>query len=266
MESADPWTVLNVVPGDKTGEDATSTEFGYTVDGPSAGKDGCFRLTHVPSSTGTWSNTAIFQAVKIKANTNYIFSAAFKNIDNLTGGWAEFQYTTTMPAGGGADWIGDVTLANFMDPTWGSLCTEGTYDVLAKDACETATGEEIIIMEAGTDGEEITIYIGVKIGDDGNSAALEFLIDEFSLIESQIPVSIREFGFKKSLKIYPNPASNKINIENVDSEEIHIYNLLGKRIYSTIATSDLVTIDISSFKTGIYILQAGATTSKFIKK
>ena len=265
MESGDAWTVLNVVPADKTGEDAT-VEFGYSEDRPGAGKDGCLKLTHAPGGSGTWSNTAIFQAVKIKTNTRYVLSAAFKNIDNFKGAWAEFQYSTWKPVGGGQDWTGDgvVTLANFMDPGWGSACAANTYDVLIKDACETANGEDLIVYVEGVEGEEITIYIGVKIGDNGNADALEFLIDEFSLVE-EVTTSINEFEFEEALKVYPNPASNKIRIENAMSNEIQIYNMLGRLVYSKIVNNSIEEIDISTYKSGIYIVRSGSVTTKFIK-
>jgi len=58
------------------------------------------------------------------------------------------------------------------------------------------------------------------------------------------------------LKIYPNPAKNNIQIQNFNfnSGEIRIFNVLGKQvIYQTKNLNK--TIDISSLKSGIYIVK-----------
>ncbi|MFC1731955.1 T9SS type A sorting domain-containing protein [candidate division KSB1 bacterium] len=59
-------------------------------------------------------------------------------------------------------------------------------------------------------------------------------------------------------KIYPNPASDKLNItfNQLDYENavVSIVNLLGERIYSSHINDKYFTIDVSGFSDGIYLI------------
>jgi hypothetical protein len=72
------------------------------------------------------------------------------------------------------------------------------------------------------------------------------------------------------LKIYPNPASEILNLEskNNQSISIEIHNLLGELCLSKSITFGRNTIDISHLKQGIYLIhfnQAIYKSIKFIK-
>lgn len=74
----------------------------------------------------------------------------------------------------------------------------------------------------------------------------------------------------EEFKVYPNPASNILNIEfsNSNKTEIEIYNILGKRVFTKIINQSQ-SINIESLITGIYILkitQGKATVSKKLIK
>ncbi|MEM5565313.1 aryl-sulfate sulfotransferase [Psychroserpens sp. AS72] len=71
-----------------------------------------------------------------------------------------------------------------------------------------------------------------------------------------------------NLNIYPNPASNYININSREAiDKIELYSILGQKVIEVKHNS---TIDISAFKTGIYFVKiyAGDRTisKKIIKK
>lgn len=70
---------------------------------------------------------------------------------------------------------------------------------------------------------------------------------------------------KNTLKIYPNPADNHINVHNIgEFNTINIYNISGRKVLSVLP--DIKTIDVSSLNPGLYILESGNTFSKFLKK
>ena len=58
------------------------------------------------------------------------------------------------------------------------------------------------------------------------------------------------------IDFYPNPAKNKIHFSNIDatSSEIRIFNILGKQVFHQAKLASK-TIDISSFKSGIYFVK-----------
>ncbi|TVR69462.1 MAG: T9SS C-terminal target domain-containing protein [Marinilabiliales bacterium] len=77
------------------------------------------------------------------------------------------------------------------------------------------------------------------------------------------------------IRIYPNPASNAINVDLTmhgnDSHDIDIYSLSGQKIRTINNATGLLTIDISSLSGGVYILvltreNKEIETSLFIKK
>ena len=76
------------------------------------------------------------------------------------------------------------------------------------------------------------------------------------------------------ISIYPNPANNTINIENlytdatIKNKEITIVDVLGKTVIRSVATNVIHTIDISMLNKGLYFIQINnqTITHKFIKE
>lgn len=66
------------------------------------------------------------------------------------------------------------------------------------------------------------------------------------------------------LSIYPNPASEVINIQtNLELTKIELFDVLGKRVLNTGATNQL---NIEGYKAGIYFLKVHTTSGKITKK
>ena len=67
-----------------------------------------------------------------------------------------------------------------------------------------------------------------------------------------------------TIKIYPNPANNKIIIDASDVFDVKLFDVLGKQITSTKENQ----IDVSNFNDGVYFIQVqtkqNATTQKII--
>jgi hypothetical protein len=68
-----------------------------------------------------------------------------------------------------------------------------------------------------------------------------------------------------TIKIYPNPAKDILYISSnsIDIKEIEIYNYLGQEVYNSIFKSS---IDVSNFKTGVYVLKVSTLESSFLRK
>lgn len=67
--------------------------------------------------------------------------------------------------------------------------------------------------------------------------------------------------------IYPNPASEILNINNVSNSQIEIYNIVGSLVYSAKSLTETTSVDVSSFTPGTYIIKVTngteVTTNKF---
>ncbi|MFK8061357.1 MAG: T9SS type A sorting domain-containing protein [Polaribacter sp.] len=94
-------------------------------------------------------------------------------------------------------------------------------------------------------------------------------MDNASMVEQTTASveNLKQFSFKS----YPNPVNNSLNItakETIDN--VAIYNLLGKEVFSKAVNSNKTTIDTSTLSKGIYILKSTINgisgSSKFIKE
>lgn len=86
------------------------------------------------------------------------------------------------------------------------------------------------------------------------------LINALALID-QITSVLELPHNNKTFKIFPNPASDFIFVEKIQSEKIKIFDFTGKLIIETTENK----IDISKFATGIYIIKSINGTGRFIK-
>ena len=73
-----------------------------------------------------------------------------------------------------------------------------------------------------------------------------------------------------SLELYPNPANEELNV-HVDSEsESNVYtivNALGQIVNAGVIENGRITIDVTTFESGIYYFNVeGITPEIFIKK
>jgi len=74
-----------------------------------------------------------------------------------------------------------------------------------------------------------------------------------------------------SVEIYPNPASSYLNIRGLDAmSTVRVFNVTGQQLFVSKANSNMISIDLSRYNQGIYLLQVVSNgkvvTSKFIKK
>ncbi len=76
---------------------------------------------------------------------------------------------------------------------------------------------------------------------------------------------------KLKARIYPNPATNLLNIESeVSIEKVAVYNILGQEVISKSPNAELVTLDISNLQVGVYIVKTSingdVSSTRFIKE
>jgi len=93
-----------------------------------------------------------------------------------------------------------------------------------------------------------------------------------SLTTSTVWLSTPEVASLSSISIYPNPASNVLNISSPNSlpQSFVIYNSLGQLVANTIVSSDAdLSINTSSYSNGVYFVKVSngsqTKTLKFIK-
>ena len=85
------------------------------------------------------------------------------------------------------------------------------------------------------------------------------------------PTSIRTID-AASIAVYPNPASEVLNISNVEVfDRIEIANITGKIVDIVDVNANMLRLDISNYDAGIYFIsleskEHGSVVKKFVKR
>jgi endoglucanase len=74
-----------------------------------------------------------------------------------------------------------------------------------------------------------------------------------------------------NIKMYPNPATNVVNIEALSNiEKVSVYNMLGQEVMAKNNTSQTVVLDVANLQSGIYIVKTVidgvVSSSRFVKE
>gem|GEM_PF-6037681 len=87
--------------------------------------------------------------------------------------------------------------------------------------------------------------------------------DEIKLGDGTVGISKRTI--QNAIHLYPNPAEGEFKI-NADIESLAIYNLTGQVVYSMENYDKGSSVDISEFKTGLYLINADSRIQKLMVK
>lgn len=68
-----------------------------------------------------------------------------------------------------------------------------------------------------------------------------------------------------SIQLFPNPANDFVSIQGAKNQYLKIYDIYGKTIYNKQLKSETEKIDIQNLSNGIYIINIGNYSSKFVK-
>ena len=172
-----------------------------------------------------------------------VFSFKFSNWNNTTTGETNaFEYTATnantLPSGAQGTWITidiPMTSLNCINTPPGNACPS------VSDFTQF-----VITSNLGT------VYY-----------------DNLYLHKNTV-LSTNDFETLKA-RIYPNPATNLLNIESgISIEKVTVYNILGQEVISKSPNAELVTLDVSSLQVGVYIVKTSingdVSSTRFIKE
>ena len=68
------------------------------------------------------------------------------------------------------------------------------------------------------------------------------------------------------MSVYPNPATDQIGVTLSQNDNIVVYNMWGQVVMTTEGHAGVNTLNISNLNAGIYFINAGSETQKFIVK
>ncbi|MBL4625545.1 MAG: T9SS type A sorting domain-containing protein, partial [Flavobacteriales bacterium] len=70
---------------------------------------------------------------------------------------------------------------------------------------------------------------------------------------------------EKQFSVYPNPTSSIFTIQNINANSvINVYDLLGQLVYASNSSTNLHSVDVSTWNKGVYLVEVGSVTKKVI--
>ena len=182
-----------------------------------------------------------------------VWSAMDEN--NIDGTSSNFYYKlfASYTPDGGRTWAPQIQLTD--DFMW-SL-NEFVY-------VQAAVAGSTLVVAVQTDGEAGTFVQGDD-PDGGNNLYQGFTFDLNELFPG-IGVGVQEVSHNTHMTVYPNPAVDQLNITLNQNADIVIYNIMGQNVMNIEGHVGANSINISELNAGIYFINAGNDTQKFIVK
>ena len=182
-----------------------------------------------------------------------VWSAMDEN--NIDGTSSNFYYKlfASYTPDGGRTWAPQIQLTD--DFMW-SL-NEFVY-------VQAAVAGSTLVIAVQTDGEAGTFVQGDD-PDGGNNLYQGFTFDLNELFPG-IGVGVQEVSHNTHMTVYPNPAVDQLNITLNQNADIVIYNIMGQNVMNIEGHVGANSINISELNAGIYFINAGNDTQKFIVK
>ena len=88
-----------------------------------------------------------------------------------------------------------------------------------------------------------------------------FKLDNFQFFHSGTGLKL---NFKQAnLEIYPNPASEIINIESEISVTLNIFNISGTRVYSEKISQGISTVNVGQYSPGYYFVSINSHKNNY---
>jgi carboxypeptidase T len=103
-----------------------------------------------------------------------------------------------------------------------------------------------------------TIYLRFRLVSDGSVQSDGFYFDDFKVVDfTTLTTSLTEDVNEDFVSVYPNPATDFVNINIGDNNEMdmELYNYLGSMIYSKKITNSLTNINFKNYSKGVYFIR-----------
>ena len=126
--------------------------------------------------------------------------------------------------------------------------------------------------------EEDSVNVAVTVNTYGmtngenHSAKLHCFSTDNDNLEVVVPVYLSITGVSVNehneieVAIYPNPATNFVNITSDQILRVEIYNLMGQKLFDNTYNDSRVVIPTTSFSAGTYVVNVTTTGGKTTKK
>jgi photosystem II stability/assembly factor-like uncharacterized protein len=167
--------------------------------------------------------------------------------------------TTPDPAVSGPGYVCDNENADYS--TAENTSSIYTWEVTGGNITSGAGTWQISVLWGNPGTGTVSVTEMTSQGCDATSETLQVMIDDCTGIGEETNTGVR---------IYPNPASDKLSIFGLNNAEVSLYDIHGNRVSCILNTSGLTIMDIKSLNKGIYLLKVqqngGVTTFRLVKE
>ena len=143
------------------------------------------------------------------------------------------------------------------------LTNDFNYQLAECVYSQAAVVGNTLVVAAQMDGETGTFVQG----DDADAYNNYYQGLTFELSDLWEGLGVEEqVSHNTHMSIYPNPAVDRLNVTLSQNAEIVVYNIMGQKVMSVEGFAGANTINLSNLNSGIYFVNAGSDTQKFIVK
>ena len=96
-------------------------------------------------------------------------------------------------------------------------------------------------------------------------ASSGFDLDGVAVMNGWRPAAVQEYVENTHLNVYPNPCNTQVTVEATIGEPIMLFNSVGTLVYRTNANDTTMTLNMSDYPAGLYIVRCGNRTARIVK-
>ncbi len=213
------------------------------------------RITAIASVSGTLGHFQPFEPTG-KINTMHIHGTSDGTISYAN---ADFNFNgIEIPVGMGAEALVD-TWRNYNE-----CSTEPTVYNFENTKNDGLTFEQYTYKNAETGNK--TVFIKVNGGDHdwyyGNTHDIDYTTEIYKFFLGEKEDTKIDEHISASIAIYPNPATDIVNIVSQNDSELAIYNATGKEVKRIRTNEGSTSIDISDLPNGMYFIVVNGNAQK----
>ncbi|MCF6342843.1 MAG: T9SS type A sorting domain-containing protein [Bacteroidales bacterium] len=142
-----------------------------------------------------------------------------------------------------------------------------TQEGTTPDGDEASWSMKWIAPDAGTGQVRFYAAFNAANGNGNNSGDVIYL--SMLSVDENLVSDVAENSLKNQINIYPNPATEVLNLNLPKGAELNLVNILGEVLLSRKNVRAKETLDVSRFENGIYFIQVNHDgerhTSRFLK-
>lgn len=244
--------------------DTTFSTDGYSSNSFTTSDNKSFSLLLNPDDTSLYSGSSRWSATDYKYYFGTVSSGGTVNSQgsvDFSSSTIDMCYGMAKTADGKIILSGSSISSGSNSATFSMACISSSYSI---DTSFGTNGLVTTDFGTGTYSESFDIAIQsdekiVLVGYSGNDIALARYTGSVLALEA---------FEKKEINLFPNPTSNYLVVSQAtEGASFSIYDFSSRLIKKgTLSEFTENKIDVSDFKSGVYFIEIGQTTSKFIKK